>query len=85
MNTSGDVTIELTNGQIMKNIDGKGADSVQVIVSGAENLASMSLTDITGFELSDGKVELTSLTAKDGGSIDFNLKSGAVSYPDTTW
>ena len=76
--TSGDVTIELTNGQIMKNIDGKGADSVQVIVSGAENLASMSLTDITGFELSDGKVELTSLTAKDGGNIDFNLKSGAV-------
>ena len=73
---SGNVTIDLINGQTAKVIEGTGADSVQVTVSPGYP-APMNLKDITDLNIPTGTVMAKTLTGSRGG-INVELGSGAI-------
>ncbi len=73
---SGNVTIDLINGQTAKVIEGTGADSVRVTVSPVYP-SSMILKDITDLNIPTGTVMARTLTGSRGG-INVELGSGAI-------
>lgn len=80
--SSGNVTIDLINGQTAKVIEGTGAESVQVTVSPVYP-SSMALKDITDLNIPTGTVMTTDLGSR--GGYECRIRIGCDSGYDRTY